>query len=568
VTVALRLLLALILSAASLASRPSPSSESPAYAPVSDARLAAAANDDGWLMYRRSYDSQAYAPFTGITPRNVRSLRVDFTYDTSLPQGHESPPIVNGRTMFVTTPLDHLIALDAVTGRVRWTYVHDLDVRVLRAICCDVVNRGVALYGSNVYFGTLDDRLVALDARTGRIVWKRVVVPVGKQYSITGAPLAVGGKIITGVAGGEYGARGFLAAYSAATGTLLWKRWTIPAPGEPGGATWPRGAYARGGGTTWITGSYDARTRTLFWGTGNPGPWFAGVRPGTNLYSDSVLALDIDTGRLKWFFQFTPHDSWDYDGVNEMVLVDAVIGGTRVPALVHADRNGYFIALDRNTGRFLYGRPFVKASSIRGYTASGRAIMNPAAYPRQGRDAMTCPSSSGGKNWYPIAYSPQTELAYVPMLHLCTTLHATGELSTDYGYFGETSSSIAEPGNPNFGELGAIDVRTGLKRWSHPSRYPWTGGALATASGIVFSGNAAGDFFAFDAHTGAVLWKYHTSSGIVGVPTTYRVDGKQYVAVWAGYGGGVAAFGGPAATLTANIPRGGRLYVFELSTTP
>jgi alcohol dehydrogenase (cytochrome c) len=561
-----RRLAVLVLAAASLAIPRAASSAPASYAPVTDARLAAAARDDGWLMYRRSYDSQAYAPFTEITPRNVRRLSVAFTYETHLPQGHESPPIVNGRTMFVTTPLDRLIALDAVTGRVRWTYVHDLDVRALRAVCCDVVNRGVALYGSNVYFGTIDDRLVALNARTGRVVWNRVVVPVGKLYAITGAPLAVGGKIITGVAGGEYGARGFVAAYDAATGALLWKHWTIPAPSEPGGATWPRGAYERGGGDTWITGSYDATTRTLFWGTGNPGPWFAGVRPGANLFSDSVLALDVDTGRMKWYFQFTPHDSWDYDGVNEMVLVDAVIGGTRVPALVHADRNGYFIALDRRTGRFLYGHPFVKTSSILRYSASGRAIMNPAAYPRLGRSVVSCPSSSGGKNWYPIAYSPQTALAYVPMLHLCATVRATGKLTNDYGYFGEISLSIAEPGNPNFGELGAIDVRTGRKRWSHPSRYPWTGGALATASGIVFSGNAAGDFFAFDARTGRVLWKYRTSSGIVGVPTTYRVDGKQYVAVYAGYGGGLAAFGGPAATLTANQPRGGRLYVFRLTT--
>jgi alcohol dehydrogenase (cytochrome c) len=191
--------------------------------------------------------------------------------------------------------------------------------------------------------------------------------------------------------------------------------------------------------------------------------------------------------------------------------------------------------------------------------------MNPAAYPRVGHDVVSCPSASGGKNWYPIAYSPQTALAYVPSLHLCATLHATGSLENEYGYFGETSLTIAEPGNPNFGELSAIDVRTGLKRWSYPSLYPWTGGALATASGLVFSGNAAGDFFAFDARSGAVLWKFRTSSGIVGVPTTYRVGGQQYVAVYAGYGGGVAAFGGPAAKLTATQPRGGRLYVFKLS---
>jgi len=536
----------------------------PPYAPVTDARLAAAASDDGWLMYRRSYDSRGYAPFTEIGAQNVAQLRVVFTYATNLPQGHESPPVVNGRTMFVTTPLDRLIALDAVTGRVLWRYVHDLDVQALRAVCCDVVNRGVALYGSNVYFGTLDDRLIALDARTGRVVWKRVVVPVGKSYAITGAPLAVDGKVITGVAGGEYGARGLLAAYDAVTGNLVWKRWTIPAPSEPGGTTWPPGMYLRGGGDTWITGSYDPLTRTLFWGTGNPGPWFAGVRPGANLYSNSVLALDVATGRMKWYFQFTPHDSWDFDGVNEMVLVDVVRGGARIPALVHADRNGYFVALDRRDGKFLYGVPFVKVTAMRGYTPSGQARMIAAEYPRAGRDTFTCPSASGGKNWYPIAYSPQTQLAYVPMLHLCANVHVTGKLANDYGYFGELSTTVAEPGHAGFGELGALDVHTGRKRWSYQSRYPWTGGVLTTASGLVFSGNAEGDFFAFDARSGKVLWKTRLSSGIVGVPTTYRVDGRQYVAVYAGYGGGVSAFGGPAAALTANKPRGGRLYVFAL----
>ncbi len=536
-----------------------------AYPDVTGARLAAAAQDDGWLMYRRTYDSQGYAPFEDITAANVGGLHPVFTYATGMPQGHESPPIVNGNTMIVTTPLDGVVALDATTGSVLWTYKYPFSLDALGSVCCDVVNRGVALWGTNLYLGTIDDHLVALDARTGHVVWNRTVAPIDGHYAITGAPLAVDGKIITGVAGGEYGARGFVAAFDAATGAPLWKRWTIPAPGEPGGNTWPRGAYKRGGGDTWLTGSYDPATRTLFWGTGNPGPWFAGTRPGDNLYSDSLLALNVDTGAIKWHFQFTPHDTWDYDGVNESVLVDLRRGDETVPAIVHADRNGFFIALDRRNGKLLYARPFVKQTTIRGYTAAGRAIIDPAVYPKVGgKDVFGCPSASGGKNWYPVAYSPRTQLAYVPMLHLCASIHATGRLSEAFGYYGEISTTVVEPGSKGFGELGAIDVRDGHKTWSFPSRYPWTGGVLATASGLVFSGNARGDFYAFDARTGAVLWQHRLSSGIVGVPTTYRVGGKQYVAVYCGYGGGLAMFGGPAMKLTSSVPRGGKLYVFAL----
>lgn len=536
----------------------------PSYPDVTDGRLLAAASDDGWLMYRRSYDGQGYAPFTAINPATVASLRVAFTYDTSLLQGHEAPPIVNGRTMFVTTPMDKLVALDAVTGVVKWTYATKLDFRALRDVCCDVVNRGVALYHDRVYMGTLDDRLLCLNAMTGKLVWSARVAPLSAQHTITGAPLIAGGKVLTGVAGGEYGARGFIAAFDPESGKRLWRRWTIPAPSEPGGNTWPDGMYKRGGGDTWVTGSYDPSTRTLFWGTGNPAPWFGGMRPGANLYSDSVLALDVDTGRLKWYFQYTPHDSWDYDGVNELVLVDIAKGSQRIPAIVHADRNGYFFALDRRNGALIYARPFVKTTTILGYTRSGHAILNAAVYPRVGTTTLACPSSAGGTNWYPMAYSPQTNLAYVPTLHLCATIRATGNADNPFGYFGEESRTIAEPGASGFGELSALDVSNGRKRWSFPSRYPWTGGVLATASGLVFSGNASGAFYAFDARTGHVLWRHMLSSGIIGVPTTYRVDGKQYVAVYAGYGGGLAVFGGPASKLTAHIARGGRLYVFSL----
>ena len=532
--------------------------------PVTDARLLSAATDDGWLMYRRAYDSTGFAPFSEIGPGNVRRLHARFTYATGFTQGHESPPIVNGHTMYVTTPMDDVIALDATSGRLLWKYEAKISIAALRAVCCDVVNRGVALYGTNVYVGTIDDRLIALDAKDGHVIWSRQVVPAGTNHAITGAPLIAEGRVITGVAGGEFGARGLLAAFDAATGKPQWRRWTVPAPREPGGNTWPAGQYARGGGDTWVTGSFDPQTHTLFWGTGNASPWFGAMRPGSNLYTDSLLALDIATGNLKWYFQYTPHDSWDYDGVNELVLVDLTIAGKRVPAIVHADRNGYFFALDRSDGRLIYARPFVKSNSILGYTAAGKPIVNSRTYPRIGATVFSCPSSAGGKNWYPMAYSPDTKLAYVPALHLCAKITGTGNLHERFGYFGEISETVAEPGAPGFGELSAIDVATGRKRWTHVSQYPWTGGVVATAGGVVFSGDAQGDFYAFDAWNGKVLWKQRLSSGIIGVPVSYRVDGKQYIAVYAGYGGGLAAFGGPAAILTAHVARGGSVYVFSL----
>jgi alcohol dehydrogenase (cytochrome c) len=465
--------------------------------------------------------------------------------------------------MFLTTPLDHVIALDATTGKVIWTYVPQIDFKVLRAICCDVVNRGVALYGNDLYFGTLDDHLICLDAATGSVVWDKRVAPAGQNYSITGAPLVVDGEVVTGVGGGDYGARGFLAAFDALTGTQRWLHYTIPGPHDPGGDTWGTGS-SRGGGDTWVTGSFDPSTHTLFWGAGNPSPWFGGMHAGKNLYADSLLALDASSGNLKWYYQYTPHDSWDYDGVNETVLLTLERANGKIPAIVHADRNGYFFGLDERTGKMLYAKPFVKNTTISGYRSDGSAILNAKNYPVLGKNRMDCPSSSGGKNWYPIAYSPQTELAYVPEIHLCSIMKGTGKAGPDVGYYGEDEKVIPEPGRSTLGEFAAIDVRDGRKRWSYPTKFAWTGGALATAAGLVFSGNARGDFFAFDARTGKVLWKARLSSGILAPPSTYRVDGKQYVAVYAGYGGGLALYGGPAADLTSKIPRGGKLYVFTL----
>jgi alcohol dehydrogenase (cytochrome c) len=534
-------------------------------APVDDARLLNAASDDGSLMYRRSYDSQGYAPFDQIDTGNVAKLGLAFSYATGLPQGHEAAPIVNGRTMYITTPLDHVVALDATDGHVLWTYVHKVPPKTLNSVCCDVVNRGVAIYGDLVYVATLDNRIVALDAHTGTVVWDRMLAPFGVGYAMTSAPLVVHGLVIAGISGGEYGARGFITALDAKTGEDRWKLFTVPAAGEPGSATWPAAALPRGGGGPWLTGSYDPKLDTLYWGVGNPGPWRADVRRGKNLYTDSLLALDPRTGHMKWYFQFTPNDEWDYDGVNENVLVDITHRGRPIHALFHADRNGQFVVLDRTNGKLVYAEPLVKTTAVLGYDPDGTARVAEDSRLQATGSTTVCPSSIGGKNWWPTAYDPVRGLAFVPVSHMCMTSTAS-KIDERIGsaYLGIDQRLIPEPGSTGFGEVLALNVATGARVWSDPSKFPWNAGMLATKGGLVFSGSSDQRFIAFDSATGHELWSYKTDSGIVGVPVSYRVDGKQYVAILAGWGGGVSIFGGPAADITQNVPRGGKLYVFAL----
>jgi alcohol dehydrogenase (cytochrome c) len=554
----------LALAAATLVGvRSLPSHAASEYPSVTDARLTDAGKDDGWLMYRRTWDSQGYSPFDQITASNVADLKPVFTYDTGLKQGHEAPPIVNGRFMYVTTPLDHLIAMDAVTGKVLWTYVHKLPPVALKTVCCDVVNRGVALYGDNVYMATLDNHVIAFDGMTGKIVWNKQLKDPGVGYAMTAAPLAIeGGKIVVGIAGGEYGGRGFIRALDAKTGDLLWKFDTVPSPSERGGDTWKPGMYKTGGGSTWLTGSYDPETKTLFWGVGNPGPWLADLRPGTNLYTDSVVALDPDSGKLKWYYQYTPHDTWDYDSTSEQILADIPYDGATVKALIHADRNGNVYALDRSNGKFLWAKPFVKATSVVGFK-DGQAVTNPKSRPHLGTSIFTCPSFLGGTNWYPPSYDPENHMLYLPSNQWCMTMKGVG---TDYKaglpYLGESFKVVPQPGSDGYGVFQAIDMSDGKRAWSYDTKFPCNGPALSTAGGIVFTGTLDQKFLAFDSTTGKILWSFKTSSGIVGVPTTYKVDGKQYVAVFAGYGGATPLWA--PATKTDGIPTGGRLYVFAL----
>ncbi|HET9342476.1 MAG TPA: PQQ-binding-like beta-propeller repeat protein [Candidatus Eremiobacteraceae bacterium] len=502
-------------------------------------------------MYRRTYDGHARVPFTRVDASNVARLRVAFTFDDPSLASHETAPIVNGRFLIATLPDDGVVALDATDGRTLWTYHHQMTPGATDHICCGAVNRGAAAFGGDVFIATIDCRVVALDARDGGVVWSRSLAPAGRGYSFTGAPLVVDDRVIVGSAGGEYPTRGFIAALDPATGALRWRHETIAAPSEPGGDTWPRRG-ARWGGAAWQTGSYDAQSDTLYWGVGNPMPWRGDRRQGANLYTDSLLALDPATGRMKWHFQFTPHDLWDYDGTNEPVLVDLHAGKRVEPAIYQANRNGFFFLLDRAGGRFISATPFVPSTTIDGYDADGSE--RPAE-----RDArLSCPGTVGGKNWPPSAFDPATGLAFFGIVHACTRMLVDPQADN-----GEDAAQYPEPGARGYGAFIAWDVRARRVRWSFPSELPWYDGAVATASGLVFSGGADGVFRAFDERTGAVLWQHDLGAAVAGVPVIYIVGGKQYVAVFAGWDGGVARQG-PLAQRLAGISRPGRLFVFTL----
>jgi alcohol dehydrogenase (cytochrome c) len=546
----------------------SPALAAPQYKPVSEARLQAAASDNGWLMYRHDYGSSGFSKLNQINAGSVAGLKQVWDYKSGFEQGHEAPPVVNGDYMFITTPKDELLAFQASTGKPLWHYTHDLSGVGLRTVCCDVVNRGVALYGGNVYMTTLDNFVIAFDAKTGNIVWKKQLYAPDLGKAMTLAPLALKGKIIVGVSGGEYGARGAVTALDAKTGETLWNTYTVPAPDEPGGDTWPKGAYKTGGGATWLTGTYDADTDTLFWGVGNPGPWLATLRPGENLYTDSVIALNPATGAIKWHFQYTPNDTWDYDGTNETVLANITYQGTPHKAIVSASRNGWFYAIDRTNGALIYAEKFASATSVSGMK-DGKPVTDAAMRPDIGKQVFTCPSFLGGKNWWPIAVDPQTHYAYVPTMHTCMTIKgAASSYKAGLPFLGETFKVMRDPANPDaWGSVQAIDLNTGKQAWRYKSALPWNDGMLATAGGLVFSGSADGYLYAFDAKTGDVKWKSpQLSSGIVGVPSTWEVNGKQYVGIWAGWGGATPIWGGDMAKDPAvrNIPLGGHLYVFSL----
>jgi alcohol dehydrogenase (cytochrome c) len=509
----------------------------------------AADEPQNWLTYSGTYDGARYSPLRQIDVSNVRNLELKWILQAQVSGSWEASPLVVDGVMYLTERPNDVLAVDARTGRLFWIYTY--AGRTDYKVCCGANNRGLAIAGDTLFMGTLDAHLVAIDARNGRVIWNVPVADYAKGYSITVAPLVVKDKVVVGVGGGEYGIRGFIAAYDVATGREAWRFNTIPAPGERGSDTWTGDAWKRGGGSIWVTGSYDPSLNLTYWGTGNPGPDFnPAQRPGDNLYTNSVVALDADTGSLRWHFQFTPHDRYDWDATQVPVLVDAAWRGAPAKLLMLANRNGFFYVLDRVTGRFLLGKSFIDVNWASGLDGNGRPIETP-----QPPGGTTLPGQQGGTNWYSPSYSPRTGLFYIPAWeHFAGVFRAQdseySEGSTFMGGGYRTTPPVPDAAVPPnirrgpintwtdavaHGSVVALDPHTGERKWTFRMYDLTNSGILTTASDLLFTGGREGYFQALDARTGALLWKSNLGSAqISSGPITYEVAGKQFVSVICG----------------------------------
>ena len=500
----------------------------------------AAKEPHNWLTYSGDYFSQRHSLLTQITPANAKNLEQQWIFQAQSLEKFVATPLVVDGVLYVTQAPNTVVALDAKTGRMFWQYQHTPSPDA--KLCCGAVNRGVAILNDTLFMGTIDAQLVAIDARNGRPIWKTEVADVKAGYSLTLSPLVIKDKVLVGTAGGEYGIRGFVAAYDPATGKEIWRFNTIPSPGEPGSETWENEAWKWGGGSVWLTGSYDPALNLTYWGVGNPGPDLnPSQRPGDNLYTDCVIALDVDTGKLKWHFQFTPHDGADWDSVQIPVLVDANWKGTPRKLMYWANRNGFFYVIDRATGEFLYGSPFVKQNWATGLDAKGRPML--AVVPE---GSPTFPGMQGGTNWYSPSYSPRTGLFYVSVWDEYSTIFIPQKMEYVAGqrFMGGRGRSGTPPirrgpintwtEEAGHGAVVAIDPATGQRKWAFKMHDVTDSGILTTATDVLFSGSRDGYFYALDARTGALLWKATVGGQVGAAPMSYQVDRKQYVAIAAG----------------------------------
>jgi alcohol dehydrogenase (cytochrome c) len=565
--------------AAGFAQQPLPPVQAPmpdilkAYSPVTEERLRKPSDAD-WLMIRRTYDGWGYSPLNEITPANINRLQPAWVFATGVSSGHEAAPVVNNGVMFISTPSHRVVAIDARTGTILWRYIKEVAENV---VAPHPTSRGVALYGDKVFFAANDAVLVALNARTGEQAWTAKVAENKNGYYMTLAPLVAGGTVMVGASGGELGVRGFVAAYDPDNGRELWRTYTVPAPGEPGSETWPKGdQWKNGGAPVWVTGNYDPETNLAYWGTGNGGPWMGDQRPGDNLYATSTIAIDVTTGRIKGHHQYHPNDSWDWDEVSPPILVDYRRQGRTIKGLIDVARNGYLWFLERTDGpiNFIEGKPYVKQNVFRSLDPkTGRPDIDPARKPGTGKTADFCPSHWGGKNWPPIAFSPLTRMIYIPANeNLCGTLVGRpASYTPGSSYTGATSTLYLADGADHIGEVQAWHVDTGQRVWTHTygrSSANW-GPMLATGGGLVFSGGTNDrKFHAFDAATGKLLWEYPTNSGITGQPASFMIDGKQYIAVLSGWGVDARAMQARLNRLMPGnypeVPEGGAVWVFAI----
>jgi len=544
---------------------------------ANDSVVKAVLDPNGWAVAGHDYGNTRFSPLTQITSENVGKLQLAYSLSLASLRSNESSPVVIGDTLYVTTSWGpkYVYAINAATGAPKWAYQPDIPDDVLQYACCDVNNRGVAYADGKIFIGRLDGKLTALDAASGKELWTSKVVDYKQGSVITSPPLVVRDKIITGFGGGEYGVRGALLAFDLNNGKLLWQTYTVPGPGEPGSDTWKGDTGLHGGGAAWLVGSYDAKTDTVYWGTSNPGPWNTGVRSTgdgnfgklTNLYTASTLAIDPNTGKIKWHIQGTPADAWDYDGVNELLLTDLKIGGADTPVLMKADRNGFFFVANRETGKMISAEKYVFANWAKKFDISTmRAEEDPDKRPGPGHPAKDiCPNLIGGKNWQPMSFNPQTGLVYIPANNVCMDW-SVSDVSYKRGVFYLGAEFPTKEGPGGFlGELVAWDPVANKKVWGIKEDLPFNGGTLSTGGNLVFSGNLHGDFRAIDAKTGTVLWSKNLGSGIGAGPVTYSVGGKQYVAVVVGRTAALPAFLGEIGKkMVAAAPEGGALFVFAL----
>jgi PQQ-dependent dehydrogenase (methanol/ethanol family) len=530
-----------------------------------------AQNPSEWPLYGRDYANTRYSPLDQINTTNVGRLKVAWIQSLGTLRGQESVPIKIGDTLYVTTSWpNNVYAVDARTGRLKWKYVSDTPADAQQYACCDVVNRGAAYGNGKIFFGRLDGVLIALDAQTGKELWRATVVDYKAGYTITSPPIVIKDKVITGYAGAEFGARGAVVAYDMNTGQELWRTFTV-GPGPEYDNSWQTDAWKTGGGTAWYVASYDPEANLVYYGTGNPAPWNTAVRLGDNKWSASIIALNPDDGRIVWGFQTTPQDAWDWDAENELVLVDLVIKGRKVPALMQANKNGFFYVLDRKTGKFVQGdKYYPHLNWAKGLDANGRPIEIPEMRPSLTQYVdYVCPVFWGGKNWPPMAYNPKTGLVYMPGNNMCMSIQHR-EVSYTKGalYIGSKHEHKPGPGAgpaKNLGQFRAFDPVNLKIVWTIDERYPGWGGALTTAGGLVFYGNEEGEFKAVDARTGKILWRFYAGSGIVAAPISYAVGGKQYIAVSVGLGGEYALLPGEAGkNLPNEVNLGGYLIAFTL----
>jgi alcohol dehydrogenase (cytochrome c) len=485
-----------------------------------------------WLTYSRDFTGQRFSPLDRINASNVDKLHIAWIYQAREPDPFEASPIVVDGTMFITDPGGGgMSALDTITGRPLWHYSRPVasDLRM----CCGRVNRGAAILNGLVFFTTIDAHIIALDARTGTLRWERLMADYKKGYTATAAPLAVHDKIIAGIAGGEWGVDGFLDAYDAKTGNLAWRFHSVPKSGEPGNETWAGDSWKSGSASTWVTGVYDPETDSILWGTGNPGPDYNGdVRKGDNLFSDSMIAIDPATGAKKWYFQYTPHDTNDWDSTQTPALANVTIKGQPRKIVALANRNGFYYALDRTNGKFIDGRAYIHQTWASGLDEAGRPIRLPDTLPTE-EGKLIWPSLGGGSNWYSSTFSPQTGLYYVNVEERAGIFKKGEAIYSPGAHFSGGGTRAYRDEEP-FGAVRALEAASGKLRWEYKLFSPARAGLMSTAGGLVF-GSSGTSFFALDAARGELLWRFETGGDIRANPISYMSEGRQFVAVCSGH---------------------------------